>query len=58
MLPPVLFVLQCWKKSSSKGLPRWRSGKTQLSMQKIEETQVLGRDPLEKEMAKHSCILA
>ena len=46
------------KKSSSKGLPRWRSGKTQLSMQKIEETQVLGRDPLEKEMAKPSCILA
>ena len=33
--------------------------KIHLSMQEIEETQVLGRGyPLEKEMAKSSCILA
>ena len=48
--------------SSSQGLPRWLSGKKYPpAMQEIQEmwVQSLGQeDPLEKEMATHSSILA
>ena len=48
--------------SSSQGLPRWLSGKKYPpAMQEIQEMWVrsLGQeDPLEKEMATHSSILA
>ena len=47
-----------------RGLPRWLNGKKKkncLPTQETQETQVQSltrEDPLEKEMATHSCILA
>ena len=47
---------------TNKRFSRWQSGKRiHLPMQKMQETQVQSldwEDPLEKEMATNSCILA
>ena len=43
------------------GLPRWHSGEESISMEEMQETQVLSlgqEDPLEKKRATHSSILA
>ena len=43
------------------GLPRWHSGEESISMEEMQETQVLSlgqEDPLEKKRATHSSTLA
>ena len=40
------------------GLPRWFSGKGSPAMQEMQVQSLIWEDPLEKEMASHSSILA